>query len=75
MRKQSGLPWWVRQCPVNLSSIALAVLPGSGSRDDHIHNRILESDGFFFHGERDGFIDETRCLPKEIAFLLLIETA
>lgn len=75
MRNQSGLSWWVRQCLVNLSSIALAVLLESESRNDHIHNRILENDGFFFHGEHDGFIDETRCLPKKIGFLLLIETA
>lgn len=55
---------------------SLAVLPGSGCRDDHIHNRTQENDGFLlFHGESDGFIDETRCLPKKIGFLLLIETA
>lgn len=75
MRNQSGLSWWVRQRPVKLSYRTLAVLPDSGHGDDHIHNRILENDGFFFHGESDGFIDETRCLPKKIGFLPLIETA
>lgn len=51
------------------------MLPGSRRGDDHIHTRILENDGFFFHGRSDGFIDETGCLPKKIGFLLLIETA